>query len=178
MKMAKRVLIAIAVVAFLATTVQAYDPAIKSDSTNMPGNKKDNWWPFEYVALDLCWMPVYMEVGMYVQMKECDKKKIELKQVDCVDIGKEAKHFPCYNDCESFDIRANFQVKLGTRLEKSGPAIKDWEGYYDGDDLVPGDGAWYTRTVCVKAWSSEIWNVAPGDKVTVGNLSVTVKPNM
>lgn len=173
--MAKRVLIAIAVVAILATTVQAYDPAIKKDSSN--GVKKDNWWPFEYVALDLCVMPVYMDVGMYVQLKDCDKKKIELKQVDCADIGKGSGDFPCYLDCESFDIRANFEVKLGTRLEKVGPAIKDWSAYYDGSDLVPGDGNYTTRTVCIKAWKSEIWQVQPGDKVQVGNLAITVKPN-
>jgi hypothetical protein len=175
MKMAKRVLIAIAVVALLATTVQAYDPVIKKDSSN--GVKKDNWWPFEYIALDLCTMPIYMDVGMYVQLKDCDKKKIELKQVDCADIEKGSGDFPCYLDCESFDIRANFQVKLGTRLEKTSTAIKDWSAYYDGDDLVPGDGNYYTRTVCVKAWKSEIWTVQPGDKVLVGNLSITVKPN-
>ncbi len=177
--MVKKVLIAIAVVALLATTVQAYDPvknpAIKKDSSN--GVKKDNWWPFEYVALDLCIMPIYMEIGMYVQMEKCNEKKIELKQVPCDVIGQGADKFPCYLDCESFNIRANFEVKLGTRLEKTSSAIKDWEAYYDGDSLVPGDGNWYSRTVCVKAWNSEIWTVAPGDKVQVGNLSITVKPN-
>ena len=163
--MVKRSLIAIAVVALLATAVQAADPNLKYD----------DHWPYEYIAIDLCVMPVYMDVGMYVQLKDCNKKKIELKQVDCAEIGEE--DFPCYLDCEEFEIRANFEVKLGTNLTKDGDVIKEWAGFYDGDDTVPGDGNYYKRTVCVKAWKTEIWKAAPGDKVPVGTLAVTVKPN-
>ena len=166
--MVKRSLIAIAVVALLATSVQAVDPNLKYD----------DHWPYEYIAIDLCVMPVYMDVGMYVQLKECEKKSIILKQVDCAEIGKGSGDYPCYVDCETFDIRANFEVKLGTKLTKASPTvITNWEAYYDGDTTVPGDGNYYTRTVCVKAWKTEIWKAAPGDKVPVGTLAVTVKPN-
>jgi hypothetical protein len=168
MKMVKRSLIAIAVLALLATTVQAADPNLKYD----------DHWPYEYIAIDICVMPVYMDVGMYVQLKECEKKKIELKQVDCAEIGKGSGDYPCYLDCEEFEIRANFEVKLGTKLTKdASTTIKEWSANYDGDDTVPGDGNYYKRKVCVKAWKTEIWKAAPGDKVPVGSLTITVKPN-
>jgi hypothetical protein len=169
MKMVKRSLIAIAVVALLATTVQAgYSPNLKYD----------DHWPYEYVAVDLCTIPVYMDVGLYVQIKDCDKRKIELKQVDCAEIDRESKDFPCYLDCEEFEIRANFEVKLGVKKAKADPTnLKDWDAYYDGEDTVPGDGNYYKRKVCVKAWKTEIWKSSPGDKVKVGEVTITVKPN-
>jgi hypothetical protein len=170
MKMVKRSLIAIAVLAILATSVQALD---YDDNGKI---KRDGSWPTVYVALDLCTMPVVMDVGMYVQIFECEKRIIKLVQVDCADIGSDK--FPCYLDCEEFDIRANFTAVLGTKLTKAeGSPIKDWEAYYDGEDTVPGDGVYYKRTVCVKAWDTEIWTAGPGDEVAVGSLTITVKPN-
>jgi hypothetical protein len=169
MKMVKKSLIAIALLAFLATTVQAGDLA------ENPW-KWDDHWPWTYTALEICQIPVYMDVGYYVYLKECEKKKIVLKQVNCDDIGKTADDFPCYLGCVSFEIRANFEVKLGTNLYKIGPVIKDWSASYD-NDLVPGDGAYHTRQLCVTAWKSEIWSASPGDEVLVGEVAITVKPN-
>jgi hypothetical protein len=165
MKMVKRMLIAIAVVAVVATSVQADSPYIKQDDS----------WPTEYIALDLCTMPVLMDVGMYVQLKDCHKREIKLVQVDCASIGQEK--FPCYKDCDDIEVRANFAAVLGTKLAKAeGSPIKDWKAYFDGDNTVPGDGVYKKLTVCVDAWESQIWTAAPGDKVNVGTLTVTVKP--
>jgi hypothetical protein len=169
MKMVKKSLIAIALLAFLATTVQAGDLA------ENPW-KFDDHWPWTYTALEICQIPVYMDVGYYVFLKDCGKKKIVLKQVPCKDIGKEDKHFPCYYGCVKFDIRANFPVKLGTKLTKIGPVIKNWSASLD-NDLVPGDGNYHTREVCVSAWETQIWTAAPGDEVLVGEVAITVKPN-
>jgi hypothetical protein len=171
MKMVKRSLIAIAIVALFVTAASAaVNPA-----------KYDDHWPYEYVAVDICVIPVYMDVGMYVQIKDCGKKKIVLKQVNCEEIEKSpTDDFPCYKGCSEFEIRANFEAKLGTHLEKEGPTIKEWAGFYNADkggDIVPGTGAYFVRDVCVKAWKTEIWNTAPGDEVKVGTCAVTVKPN-
>jgi hypothetical protein len=163
MKMVKRTLIAIAVVGILATSVQAVDPYIKQDVG----------WPVQYVALDLCTMPVVMDVGMYVQLKECEKRIIKLVQVDC----PEGRAFPCYSDCDDFEVRANFAAVFGTKLTKaSGSPVKNWEAYFDGDSTIPGDGVYHKLTVCVDAWETEIWTAGPGDEVNVGTLTITVKP--
>jgi hypothetical protein len=88
MKM-KRTLIAIAVVALLATSVHAAieDPyyftagdhaAIKIDGKDTPTIR----WPYKivYDELVVCNIPIVMKVGMYVQVKDCKNKKITLSR--------------------------------------------------------------------------------------------------
>jgi hypothetical protein len=182
MKMIKRTLIAIAVVALLATSAHAaisewyFDGAVKVDGSEKPELR----WPYEikYQALTICNIPIKMHVGMYVQVKDCKKKKIVLQQVDCGDIGKGSDDFPCYLGCVEFDVRANFDVKMGHKLIKDGDVVKSWEAYYDGGDVVPGDGDYHTLKLCVKAWDTQIWKAAPGDEVSVGSVDITVKPNV
>ena len=168
--MVKKSLIAIALLAFLATTVQAGDAA--QDIW-----KFDDDWPWTYTALEICQIPVYMDVGYYVEIFDCGKKKIELKQVTCDSIGQASKYFPCYYGCVKFQLLANFEVKLGTKLYKDPVGvINKWSAAFD-DDIVPGDGAKHTREVCISAWDAEIWKNAPGNKVKVGEVAITVKPN-
>jgi hypothetical protein len=182
MKMIKRTLIAIAVVALLATSVHAaiteyYFPGtIKVDGSDKPELR----WPYEicYKPLPVCNIPIVMKVGMYVQVKDCHKKKITLVQVPCADINKKASEYPCYLGCVSFDVRSNFDVKMGAVLKKEGEVINKWSAYYDGDDVVPGDGDWHPVKLCVQAWLTQIWKAAPGDTVPVGSVDVTVKPNV
>ena len=174
--MVKKCLIAIALLAFLTTTVQAGD-----DAEN-PW-KFDDHWPWVYLELEICQIPVYMDVGMYVDMKDCGKKEIILKQVTC----PAGRNFPCYKGCVMFEIRANFEVKLGTKLTKIGPVIKNWEAKIYQDDgagnpgiewyIVTGDGNYHKMHVCVEAWEAQIWSASPGDKVLVGEVAITVKPN-
>jgi hypothetical protein len=182
MKMIKRTLIAIAVVALLATSANAalsehYFPIGDHHAVKVDGSEKVRW-PYEYKALTVCTIPIKMHVGMYVQVKDCKKKKIVLKQVDCGDIGKGGGDFPCYLGCVKFEARANFNVKLGAKLHKDGDTIKDWSSYYNGDDTIPGDGDYHEVELCVKAWKTQIWKAAPGDEVTVGSVDVTVKPDV
>ena len=181
--MVKRTLIAIALVAFLASTAPAdisvhyFGPIDNDTGVKVDGNEKV-YWPYEYKALDICEMPVKMEIGGYVEIDDCTKKKIILQQVDCGDIGRGGGDFPCYLDCETFNIRANFDAKLGTRLVKIGGVMEKWEGFYDGGDVVPGDGAWHSMKVCVKAWKAKLWSGTVGSEVVVGTLYVTAKPDV
>jgi hypothetical protein len=185
MKMIKRTLIAIAVVALLATSVHAAieDPyyftagdhgAIKIDGKDTPTIR----WPYKivYDELVVCNIPIKMKVGMFVQVKDCKKKKIILEQVNCSDIGKGDADYPCYLGCVNFEVRANFDVKLGSALHKSGDVIGDWSAYYDGGDTIPGDGDFHEVKLCVKAWKTAIYKAAPGDEVAVGSVDITVKP--
>jgi len=179
--MLKRTLIVVAVVAFLATSAQALGPEEHRAGGNSPAiksdfQKLDIGWPFEYKALDICTIPVYMNVGHYVQVEKCHERKIKLVQVPCEDIGK--SDWPCYYDCENVKIRANFEVKLGTRKEKIGSVIKEWESSVSPDVVGPSSG-WQTVSVCVKAWKTELWNAGTlGTEVRVGTVYLTVKPNV
>ncbi len=179
--MIKRTLIAIAVVALLATSAHAalsehYFPIGDHHAVKVDGSEKVRW-PYEYKALTVCTIPIKMHVGMYVQVKDCKKKKLILQQIDCGDIGKGSGDYPCYLGCVSFDVRANFEVKMGAKLTKSGDTIKDWDWYYNGGDVVPGDGDYHEVEACVKAWKTYIYKAAPGDETHVGTFGVTVKPN-
>jgi hypothetical protein len=169
MKMVKKSLIAIAMLAFLATTVQAGDLAENP-------RKFDDSWPWTYTALEICQIPVYMDVGMYVELIDCDELEIVLKQVGCSSIGKADDDFPCYEGCVKFKVIANFEVKLGTNLYDQSDIITDWAAALDVD-VIPGDGAPHEVELCVTAWNAEIWTSAPGDNVLVGEVGVTVKPN-
>jgi hypothetical protein len=192
MKMIKRTLIAIAVVALLATSAPAAitehyfgGPGI-SDTMGVKVDGKetvDFRWPYtiSYKALTVCSIPIKMKVGMYVQIKDCGLKKIVLGQVNCSDIGKGSGDYPCYLGCVEFEVRANFNVKMGQALTQSGDMITagggDWSCYYDGGDTVPNDGNWHNMKVCVKAWKTAIYKALPGDEVDVGSIAITVKPN-
>jgi hypothetical protein len=193
MKMVKRTLIAIALVAFLASTAPAdievyywgFDPETgsvsgidKDTGTKVDGNEKV-YWPYEYKEVAVCVMPVKMEIGMYVEVQDCKDKKIILHQVDCGDINKGTGDFPCYLGCTEFEVRANFDVKMGTKLVKGDTGVIDkWEGYYDGGDVVPGDGGNHKVKVCVKAWKARLWNHEKGSEVVVGKLYITAKPDV
>ena len=188
MKMIKRTFIAIAVVALLATSAQALGP--DPHTGNMNGGKEQSikvniqkmqiGWPFEYKALDLCVIPVYMHVGYFVQVEKCYDRKIKLVQVECADVGKGSGDWPCYKDCEKLKIRANFEVKLGTKLTKIGSVIdgNNWRAYFKGNDTIDAVAGWQEVEVCVESWKSKLYNNAPGTEIKVGELHITVKPNV
>lgn len=143
-------------------------------------------WPWEYKSLPICTMPVKMKIGMWVEVKECDNKKILLEQVPCTGdtgIGKGLGDFPCYKGCQKFSARANFDVKLGVTVDRNeaGKKILDgdkFQAYYDGDDTIAGDGSWHEVTVCAKAWKAKLYKGTPGDEVEVGTLTITAKPKV
>ena len=184
--MVKKTLIAMAAVVLLASVAQAaleeyYFGKDGHRMTKVDGSTTIRW-PFEYKALNVCCMPVKMSVGMWVEVEKCDDKKIILEQVDCGDIpGRGAGDFPCYVGCQKLKVRANFDVKLGTKLTKKDipgdDVINEWEAYYNGDSVVPA-GDWKEVEVCVKAWKARLWRQAAGDEVEVGTLCITAKPNV
>jgi hypothetical protein len=174
MKMVKKCMIALAVAALMATTVQAGAPAPDGSI------KRDGDWPWTYKAIDLCVMPIYMDVGHFVQLKDCSDRKIHLKQVTCTSIGKNnTEDFPCYRDCEEIQVRANFPAIFGGRVDKNSTGIlKDTEVKWAGDKFqIIGGGDWEQLTICVNAWKAEIWRATePSEKTQVGTLTITVKP--
>jgi len=184
MKMIKRTLIAIAVVALLATSAQAALSEHYFDFGDHRGVKVDGKdtptfrWPYSwsYQALTICNIPIVMDVGMYVKVIDCDKKKITLVQVNCDDIGKGGK-YPCYKGCTDFNVIANFEVKMGASLHKTSDLIKDWSAEYEGGDVVPAATTTNIK-LCVKAWEAQLDKHPAGENVSVGNVDITVKPNI
>ena len=182
MKMVKKSIIALAVVALMVTVVQAGTP---DGGENQPNNtvKRDGDWPWTYKAIDLCTMPVYMNVGHYVQLFECNKREIKLVQVTCSTIGRtNSDDFPCYTDCDEFKFKANFPAIFGGTLKKTGQGeniLKDTSIYWKDDinQISGSTGDWEKLTVCLDAWKAQIWKATgPNDKLKVGELTINVKP--
>jgi hypothetical protein len=184
MKMVKRTLIAIAVVALLATSAQALGPDPHTgnfqDGQSIKVNiqQMDIGWPFEYKALDLCTIPVYMHVGFFVQVYKCQDRKIKLVQVECGDIGKGGGDWPCYKDCEKVKVRANFEAKLGLSKSKEGGVLDQWSAYFNGTSTVDASGNWNEIEICVDAWKANLLKNTPGKEIKVGTVTLTVKPNV
>jgi len=127
--------------------------------------------------IDLCTFPASMEVGPYVQIK----RKIELKQVACSEIGQEAKDkFPCYKGCDVIEVRTNFPAILNASLNKSGgdeDMLKEFNLYWEnGVNTIQGDtGDWEKFKLYLEAWDVEIWKFTGGtDKV--GEITIDVRP--
>ena len=184
--MVKKSLIAIAVVALIAATAQA-GQIFDEDDPDV-SYKEDGNWPYEYIEVDICTIPVYMDIGYYVSIEDCDKLKITLKQVSCASIDEDDDDFPCYEGCvrvdgksdkEYFKARANFDAIFGADLDKfDDPEVLDKTDIYWVDDLktIDGDGDWHKLTVCITAWKTDIYEAGPDDKVKVGELTINVKP--
>ena len=175
--MVKKCIIALAVVALMVTVVKADSPSIK----------KDGDWPWTYSKIDICKFNVYMEVGHYVQLKECHDRELVLEQVSCTDskedggLGKGEGDFPCYTGCEDIQVRANFPAIFGASLSKTGSILKETSLYWkDGDNTIDGSGggdAWETLTICLDAWQARIWQAGTANsKTKVGEITISVKP--
>ncbi|MFC1634040.1 hypothetical protein ACFL5Z_04300 [Planctomycetota bacterium] len=79
-------------------------------------------------------------------------------------------------DCETVQVRANFDTQLNLKKEEIGKALKDkdWDIFFDeGIDTVPGDGSYYELTVCVKASKVKKVKGPTGTKVVIGTVTIT-----
>ncbi len=172
MKMLKKCLFAIAVIALLAVTVQAASVKYKGDPYP---------WPVEWKKVEICRIPVMMEVGFWVEIKNCEDAEILLKQVNCETIGKDpTKDFPCYLGCEDLEIRTNFEAELSGDLSHD-IDMKHKERFNGEEPLIlPGDGKWKDVEVCIQAYKVELWDFkyAAGTKDKIGDLKVKIKPTL
>lgn len=191
MKMVKKTLIALAVVALLTTSAHAAlsewyfektgdggHSSVKVDGKDQPTFR----WPYSvsYEKLDICTIPITMKVGMFVQIYECSKKKIVLEQVDCGVIGKGSGDYPCYEGYVNLTVRSNFNARLGTSLNRNDGVISHndhWTAYFDNTDVVIGDGTDQQMKLVVEAWKVALYKETAGDDVSVGSVTITVKPN-
>ncbi len=132
---------------------------------------------WKYKPIDLCNFPVSMEVGHYVQLKGCNKRKIKLEQVDCESIGRE-RDFPCYSGSDVISVRANFPAILSATIDKSsGDAeiLEEVNLYWEnGVNSIQGCTGWEELTLCLDAWGVDLWMFAPGT-IDVGEITIQVR---
>ena len=208
--MIKRTLIVIAAIAFVASVASAaltpspdYPGDLKvyfkdlgdSRAIKVDGSVKV-YWPYEFKFLEICTIPVYMQIGMYIRVVDCDKnKKIVVKQVDCADLkgahpddGIGSGDFVCYEGCiADLKIVSNFDAVMGAEFHK----LKDAEGnVINGGKVIDkvnanvtppdvlGDGLEHKVTACVWMWKTKIEKFKAGDEQRVGDLGILAKPKV
>jgi hypothetical protein len=190
--MVKKSILAIAILAMLATVTMAQDP-----TAQVPGQLKiDGRWPLTCVwtPIEICCIKVNLKIGYFIEVRDCSTKKIDMVQVNC----PTGQSFPCYKGCTTISVRANFEAQLGLKLYAIGGIINDngtptnpaddkWKAYFmDTANVGPasttwiiaGDGNYHDVQVCVEAWDANIFfqGQAPGTNPQVGNVCITAIP--
>jgi len=137
----------------------------------------------KYKLIDLRISPVSMEVGHFVQLKECHKRNIELKQVTCKSIGRDSRgDFPCYKGCDVIEVRTNFPAILNASLNKNSgneDMLKDFNLYWEnGVNTIQGTGDWEKLKLCLEAWDVEMWKYGrTAGTIKVDEITIGVPPD-
>jgi hypothetical protein len=151
--MLKRSLVAVAVVALLAMSVQA-------------GTIKSHTWPCDFKALEITSIPVVMDIGYYINIKDQDKLKIELVQ-DTTDLTK-------FTGCTDMVVETNFAAALSCSVTKTGAVGGDY-----ACSLTPATAPVGSSTVqvCVTLTKANLYTApANTQDVAVATVKIKVKP--
>lgn len=187
--MVKKSIIAIALLGMLATVTLAQDT-----QPQLPGQLKiDGGWPKTciWTPIEICRIKIFLKIGMFIEIKDCDKLKINMVQVNCPSGATPPQTFPCYKGCVTISVRSNFEAQLSLKLFPIGNIISqsggkdNWKAYFRADSsdttqsptwIILGDGNFHNVDVCVEAWDANIFNGAPGSNPQVGEVAITAIP--
>jgi len=130
----------------------------------------------KYEPIDLCMFPVSLDVGHFVQLKECNKRKIKLVQVACKSIGKDGDDFPCYKGSDVIEVKANFPAIFNASFNQSDgdeDMLKNVNLYWEnGVNTIKGTGSWEKMKLCLEAWDVDLYKSTPGTakahEITIG----------
>lgn len=151
--MLKRSLIAVAVVALLAVGVQA-------------GEIKTHEWPCTFVALEITSIPVTMDIGYYIKIKDQDKLKIKLVQSE-TDIH-------AFKGCTNMTVESNFAAVLSCSISKTGAIDGDYSCSVDPANVGVGSTS---VKVCAELKNANLTGQNAGTKdVQVATVKIKVKP--
>jgi hypothetical protein len=177
--MLKRSLIAVAVVAMLASCVNA-------------GEIKAHCWPCQFVALEITTIPVTVDIGYYVVIKDQTKLGIKVKQ--------DSQNFNNFSGClnksgmKRMKVQTNFELKLAASVSKASGIEGSFKvSLTDTSDDASGGGYGSTAEitvapgttdvpVCVKLEGNDktLFSItgtnAPGSNVQIATVKITVKP--
>jgi len=175
----KKLLFAVAVVAMLIPASYARD--IMKDANGNPLNpdweydgsnserKAESWnWPASYNSVDICAIPVRMDVGFWIKVNSCKDLKIDLRQVS----------IHSYQGQVDVSFVCNVNIKIGARFDKaSGMPGMD----VDYLNVTPSALSAPGGTVTVKLGLKDVDLSAMTGGVNclqVGTVTLTVKPDV
>jgi hypothetical protein len=151
--MLKRALVAVTMAALLTVGVQA-------------GEIKTHNWPTTFVALEITSIPVVMDIGYYIRIKDQDKLRIKLVQ-DELDIHK-------FTGCVDMVVESNFNLVLSATISKTGAIAGDYSVSLDPGTAQAGST---TVKVCATLMNAVLTGQLAGTKdVQVATVKIKVKP--
>jgi hypothetical protein len=155
LKMLKKSLIGVTLLLVLSVSMQA------TSKTRVFGS-------LLYLPEKRCSIPVVMDVGMYVEILDCQNLSIKLKQLE----------FDTYEGCTEIRIKSNFDLQLGCKVKSTGMVPGEYSCSID-NPKVPLDLSEnvVVRNVCVKAENVKTLYAAPGLDVHVADVTITVMPS-
>lgn len=146
--MLKKSLFLVAAVALLAVAAQA-------------GEIKIHDWPMSYIAQEITDIPVVLDVGYWVSIKDQDKLQIELVQ----------QSIHTYQGCTDMTVECNFNITLSCSISKTGAINGDYGCSVSPADIdAPGGVA----TVCATLANANLGG-SPGGSQNVHVATVTIK---
>ena len=151
--MLKRSVVAVAVAALLAAGVQA-------------GEIKTHDWPTQFIPLEITSIPVVMDIGYYIRIKDQDKLRIKLVQ-DELDIHK-------FKGCVDMVVESNFNLVLSASISKTGAIGGDYAVSIDPGTANKGST---TVKVCATLTNAVLTGQDAGTTdVQVATVKIKVKP--
>jgi hypothetical protein len=149
--MLKRSLIAVAAVAVLASIAPA-------------GEIKLHNWPCQFIPQEIAEIPVVMDVGFWVRIKDQDKLKIKLNQVD----------IHTYEGCTTMTVQCNFDLTLSCSISATGAVGGKYSCSVSPADINAPGG---TADVCAKLKEANLGDQPGGSKnVKVATVTIKVVP--
>jgi hypothetical protein len=151
--MLKKSLIVVAAVALLAGAAQA-------------GEIKIHEWPCEFIKQEIPGLaiPVVMDVGFWVHVKDQDKLKIKLQQISIHE----------YEGCTDIVVETNFNLSMSCKITPTGAVGGDYSCSVSPSDINAPGG---TTTVCAKLKKAKLGDQPGGTKnVKVATIKLLVVP--
>jgi hypothetical protein len=146
--MVKKSLFAVAAVALLAVAAQA-------------GEIKIHDWPCEFIAQEVTTIPVVMDVGYWIKIKDQDKLKIKLAQKDIY----------MYEGCTDMKVECNLNITLSCSISATGAVPGKYSCSLNPADVDSPGG---TVSVCAKLKDADL-SKTPGGSKNVHVATVTIK---
>lgn len=128
------------------------------------GEIKIHQWPVAYIPQEVTDIPVLMDVGFFVEIKNQDKLRIKLQQVTIRD----------YEGCTEMVVNTNFNLTLSCSIYPTGAVSGDYSCTVNPANLDAPGG---TTIVCAQLKNADFLGVSGGTKdVQVATVKVLVVP--
>ncbi len=150
----KKALFAVAAVALLAVSAQA-------------GEIKTYNWPSTLTPLELTTIPVTMDIGYWIRVKDQDKLKIKMVQQPTISN---------YKGCTNMVVECNVNIHLSCSITSTGEVGGDYSCSITNPDVAkPGA----TVEVCAELKNANLKDVAGGTKdKQVATVLIKVVPTV